>query len=883
MNEPKNYGAVMLSSTFTNLKEHRQRAIEVIQKLGYFPRVMEFSGAQAGADVIDTSLQMVRDAVAYVGVVSLKYGQTPVDPARNPDKLSVTELEFNEATRLGRPIVLFIMGDEHPGKKGDFESDPDKLEKLNKFRERAKRMREGSEVERIYETFDSLEQFSTAAATAISNLVRFIERAAPLNASSAAPEALRVISNIPINVPFHFVGRGDELVAIENVLNKNDGRAAIAVLHGLRGVGKTTLAATYAVRHRDKYRATWWIKAETEATMRADLVGLGIQLGWIAADAPEEKSVEAVLDRLGSEGESILLVYDNAIGPKELVKFLPRGTGSRAIVTSNAPNWGAVATSVEIEVWPKETGADFLMARTGRATERDVAIALSEVLGGLPLAHEQAAAYCERIGVSLAEYKKRLEATPAMLLDSASDAVDDYHGGLTVAKTFALAMKEASKRHRAAEALIIYAALLAPEPIPLFLFSEGREIFSESFASDISDNGLDEAVAALLAFALVDRESIADERDGMITTDCIRLHRLVRQVAAAQIGVAAQARARGELVRAMAEVYPLDVFKNPTVWPVARRLDAIALALIEAGNAFDESRETASATTLVHLGVGGYRYGPLADFAGARPYFDRALAMSETAFGHEHRNSAAILNNIGRILESQGDLAQAQSYYERALIIQEKALGLEHPETATTLSNLGSLLEQQGDLASARTNYERVLAIDEKVLGANHRETAADLNNLGYVLRRQGHLEEAQQRYERALAIYEQSLGPTHPELARVLNNLGSLLETRGNYPAALRYYERSLAIREGAWGAEHPVTAVCLNNLGLLRHRQGDLVGARPYFERALAIYEQTLGPKHSDTKLCAGNSVGLLDDLGAIEEAAAIRQKFGLKDDDV
>ena len=42
------------------------------------------------------------------------------------------------------------------------------------------------------------------------------------------------------------------------------------------------------------------------------------------------------------------------------------------------------------------------------------------------------------------------------------------------------------------------------------------------------DDGLDEAVAALRAFALVDREPVPDERDSALLTDCIRLHRLVR-------------------------------------------------------------------------------------------------------------------------------------------------------------------------------------------------------------------------------------------------------------------------------------------------------------------------------------------------------------------
>jgi hypothetical protein len=138
LQEPKDYKAIMLSSTFTDLRQHRQRAIASISNLGFMPRVMEYSGARADADVIDTSLDMVRDAAAYIGVIGLKYGQTPLDADRNPTRLSITELEFNEAMRLSRPILLFIMGDEHPVKKAGVETDPDKRKKLDEFRERAK-------------------------------------------------------------------------------------------------------------------------------------------------------------------------------------------------------------------------------------------------------------------------------------------------------------------------------------------------------------------------------------------------------------------------------------------------------------------------------------------------------------------------------------------------------------------------------------------------------------------------------------------------------------------------------------------------------------------------------------------------------------------------
>jgi hypothetical protein len=71
------------------------------------------------------------------------------------------------------------------------------------------------------------------------------------------------LSNIPIRVPLHFMGRDDALTAIEAALKRHQGRVAITALHGLRGVGKTTLAAAYAERHRGDYRATWWIRAQS--------------------------------------------------------------------------------------------------------------------------------------------------------------------------------------------------------------------------------------------------------------------------------------------------------------------------------------------------------------------------------------------------------------------------------------------------------------------------------------------------------------------------------------------------------------------------------------------------------------------------------------------
>ncbi len=688
------------------------------------------------------------------------------------------------------------------------------------------------------------------------------------------------LSNVPISVPRYFLGRDHHLAAIDRALKSDQEHVAAVALHGLRGVGKTTLAAAYAERQLGDYRATWWIKAETEATMRADLVGLGVRLQWVAADEKEEFAVAAVLEQLRYDGEGILLIYDNAISVDELRRYLPRSGAARVIVTSNSPNWREIAVPLEIRIWPNEIGADYLIARSGRSTERDAALALSEALGGLPLAHEQAAAYCERLGISLADYLTRFGAMPVSLLDTGRDAPADYYDHMTVAKTFSLAIDEAAKLHPAVEQLIVYAALLAPEPIPLFLFSEAREHFGEPLASSLAGDGLDEAVAVLRAFALIDRESIADERDPSITTDCIRLHRLVRQVAAARRTEEELEAERRKLVEVMVAVYPGGVFNDPKTWPQARRLDALAVALVANDVPLPEGADTVQSVLLNRLAA--YRQGPLAAYAVAQPLLERALAIREKTLGPDHPGTARSLNNLGAVLQAQGDLEGARTLFERALAINEKVLGPESTHTATALNNLAALLYESGDYQGARSLFERALAINEKVLGPDDIDVAMGFNNLGGLLRILGDLEGARQFSERALKICEQVLGPHHPYTATSLNNLAIVLQMQNNLDEARRLFERALAIDEKALGPEHPETATDISNLAELVAVQGKLTEAQLLYERALTIREKVLGSTHRSTQASAYANATLLNSLGRIEEAAALRERYRIGDQD-
>jgi tetratricopeptide (TPR) repeat protein len=699
-------------------------------------------------------------------------------------------------------------------------------------------------------------------------------RGGPVSSAPVPFPGVATLSNIPIRIPEHFLGRDEAVAEIDAALKAKQGRVAITTLHGLRGVGKTTLAAAYAELRRADYRAAWWIRAQTESTMRADLVALGVRLGWVAADAKEEPALDSLREKLRGEGEGLLLIYDNAIDAESLEPYLPLGGAARVLITSNSPDWRRVAAPVEIRVWPKETGADYLIARAGREKERAEAEALSLALGGLPLAHEQASAFCARLRGSFADYRRRFDAEPGKLLDDERHAPSEY--GRTVAKTFAIAIDEAAKLHPAAEDLIVRCALLAPEPIPLFVLREGREKFGEPLASQLGGDGLDEALAALRAFALIDDEMIADEREPMIETDAIRLHRLVRAVASGRCAGEAREAAWQAWIAVFAQVYSRHVYNNPSAWRRARRLDALAMDLVGGEASPPDGAERAASLLLNQLAV--YRQMLLADYAGARLLFDRSLSLYERTLGPEHPHTATSLNNLAGLLDAQGNYAAARPLFERVLAIREKALGAEHPDTGASLNNLAGLLRAQGDYAGAKPLFERALAISEKALGAEHLHTGTSLNNLALLLHAQGDYAGAKPLYEQALAICVKALGAQHPDTGLSLNNLAGLLYEQGDYAGAKPLFERALEIREKALGAEHPDTSLSRANLAVLLLAQGAPARALELASAALSAHEKLLGVAHPWTQTSARVTADALDALGRGEEAAGVRARFGV-----
>jgi hypothetical protein len=265
---PRSVPQVMVSSTFTDLKDHRAALLTAIQKLDLHPKVMEYNDGKLLGDVVDSSLQMVRDSAAYILIIGLKYGQTPECPRRNPDKLSITELEFNEARRLGRPTLLFIMADDHLVQKAHIEKDRRKEKKLNAFREAAKKPHASSSVDRVYCVFGSLDDFKQKINAPLAELATLVTQAEnPTQESSETGErkaAEPAGNSIPAPPAFYaehdyigrhqFIGRKAQLKLLSDWAKPADS-SSVLLFEAIGGNGKSMLTWHWVKYHAVDARA----------------------------------------------------------------------------------------------------------------------------------------------------------------------------------------------------------------------------------------------------------------------------------------------------------------------------------------------------------------------------------------------------------------------------------------------------------------------------------------------------------------------------------------------------------------------------------------------------------------------------------------------------
>ena len=504
----------------------------------------------ANLPAADLCRQRVESCDVYVGVLGTRYGS----PVRARPEVSYTELEFEAATEAGLDRLMFMLdtGAEDVGIPPSGLIDLQFGARQEAFRRRVQ---------------DSV---TTQPFHDPGTLGQLVERS--LRELAGRPQP-REAASLPVRLaprPVFLAGREGLLAELDARLAGGPG-PRVAVLCGLGGAGKTSVAVEYAHRHLAEVGVCWQLPAEDRDVLAAEFGVLAAQLGAREVVDPRDPvaSVHGVLAR---QQAGWLVVFDNTPDRAAVEPFVPPAGPGRVLITTQNQHWPP-GQALDVPVLDVAVAADFLVNRTGDP-DRAAARVLAAELGGLPLALEQAAAYMQATGTTLARYLPLFRDRQADLLarGEASGHPAD------VAATLGLALSRLAEDAPPAAGLVRLLAFLAPEPVPLDLLLTDEQAAGLLGPEVVAEVGpvLGDPVAAGDAMTALRRYSLVTPAgDGLVV-----VHRMVQAITRAQLS-AEEAGLWGRAATALVELaVPADP-ELPAAWPVGAVLLPHARAVID--------------------------------------------------------------------------------------------------------------------------------------------------------------------------------------------------------------------------------------------------------------------------------------------------------------
>ncbi|HLG62436.1 MAG TPA: tetratricopeptide repeat protein [Ktedonosporobacter sp.] len=649
--------------------------------------------------------------------------------------------------------------------------------------------------------------------------------------------------HVPFRRNSYFTGRESVLEQIHALLKHvqtgDSCSPHIVSLSGLGGIGKTQIAVEYAYRYSSTYQAVLWIQANSRNVLNSSVTMLSSLLELPERDAQDQNCALEAVKRWLSTTTNWLLIMDDVDDPKRVYDILPATGNGAVLLTTLTPITATITRGMELDTMTQDEGAAFLLRRAKLLAANDglehvspeqrrLAEVITQSMGGLPLALDQAAAYIEETGCGLAGYFQRYQQHRELLLKRRGGLLPEHPVALST--TWSLSLEKVARLNPGAIDVLRLLAFLHAEAIPECIISAAA---SEAPPLAIMRDplALDDAIGTLRAFSLVRRRP---------ETNSLTIHRLVQEVLQDQMAEHTRIQWAQYAVKVINRMYPGVTFEH---WPLCQQYLPQAQACAQ----LIERWEMVSPEAAELLYKAGCYLRERAQYVEAEPMLQRALEIREHLYGSLHLTVAESLHELGLLSQAQGNYSLAQAQYQRALSLRERLLGHEHAQVADILNNLAVLYHAQAQYDLAESCYSRTLSIRIKTLGAHHPHVADCLDDLAILHYTQGKYMQAEPLYQRSLAIREQFLGTRHPDVAESLNNLAVLYRTQKRYDLAEALYLRALDILEEAKG-DHPHLAFCLHNLAKLYQTQGKYVEAEPLYRRSLEIREHILGKIHPD-----------------------------------
>ena len=576
--------------------------------------------------------------------------------------------------------------------------------------------------------------------------------------------------------------------------------------------------------------------------------------GW---DDLSLNTFEIVSEWLNAHGKW-LLIFDNAddvdlfFGPpsamgqqKQMHEYLPRCEDGTTIITTRdkrvAYRLSDREDPIVVEPMSINDASALLKSRTAQKSllpeEAADHIKLLEVLGNIPLAITQAAAFITENNITVSEYLDVLHANQAEIEDLLSEELGDHRryseSASSILNTLKLSFDQIVKQKPLAADLLSFMAFLDRNGIPKTLLKRDN-IRTIDFVS---------ALGTLQNFSL-----IGTQRGGAN----FEMHRLV-QLSLQRWLRGSREKWQSEVIAVLSQRFPLGDYEN---WKECERLSPHAQTVLSYANTSKES--TLQRAQILHNLA---RFdGEQSRYEMAEYRFKEAANMRQKVLGLNNSETLKTMSCLGEVLFREGKYAEAGSILRTVIEANSRLSGPEAEETLYNTGLLAEVVQGEGKFPEAEELFRTALKGEGNCLGDVHVMKIAD--SLGAVLRDEKKFDDSEFWIRKSLSGRERLLGETHLETLRSVNHLALLLSMMGRLDEAEKMAQRAVAGSETAMGRDHHLTFMSIHTHGKILRLQGRYETATEQCRRALDGFIKVLGAENRGTLRC-------LQSLAFIEES--------------
>ena len=647
---------------------------------------------------------------------------------------------------------------------------------------------------------------------------------------------------------------------------------------------KSQIAIEYCYRWHNQYPQghVFWIHASTPQKIYQAYHDIGRKLtipGW---NDPAVNTFKLVSEWLSNnEHRSWLLVLDNAddmetffgaksnplstgseqIGP--LVNYIPRSSNGSTIITTRDKRVGQRLANREklIEVVPMERpeAESLLLSKVplDYTLDKVNSSELLELLGYLPLAISQAAAYISENSISVEDYLKVFQAADSEMQDLLSVDLPDHRRDFemrpdmqnSVIRTWKVSFDQIrTQKPRAAEILSLM-AVLDRQGILKMLLRRRDEHGTE----------LTTALGTLLAFSL-----ITAEKGG----DSFKMHRLVQVSTQRWLDLhGGTTRWRESALKRLAKLFPSSSYNH---WTTCEAL--LPHVRVVTRYTFPPNLNLLYAQLLFRVSCYEEKQGW--DNIAYEKCFE-AFSIRKVELGPEHRDTLHSMFQLGMLLDRQGKYQLAEDMQRQVLDLSRRVLGPTHRRTLSSMSELAYVLQKQGKYEAAEKMQRQAAEQRAELLGLEHPKTISSMAKLAHVLQKQGRHEAAEEILRQAIELEQKPSGLHTPSTLSKMSKLASVLRSLGNYETAKDMENEVFEQRRKLLGPEHPDTITSITSLGGLAYRQRNYVEAEKLQRQALEVFERTHGPDHPETLATVSCLAATLREMNQYNEASVLFQR--------